>query len=344
MPHPPALPPDRPSTARGLLPIIALSLLLVLAWKLSDVLLLILGGVIVAVALRASATPLERGLHLPQRLAVGAVVVLWLAAAVLGSWLIGDRLVEQTGNLRAQLPASLEAVTRWARGHALGTALLGLWAGAGSDDVPWARIAGAATRTLGAIGSLGLALVVGVYLAADLQMYRRGVVRLVPTAYRARVDDAMQASGQALARWLLGQGISMLFVGLSTGVGLALLGMPMAATLGVIAGVLAFVPFFGPIASGILAVLLAFTQGPTQALYVAGLCVAIQQVEGNLLMPAVQRWAVALPPVLGITAAVIFGLLFGLPGVVLATPLMVVAMVLVQKLYVEGVLEGPRTP
>ena len=72
----------------------------------------------------------------------------------------------------------------------------------------------------------------------------------------------------------------------------------------------------------------------------AGLSVAIQQVEGNLLMPWVQRWAVSLPPVLGITAAVIFGMLFGLPGVVLATPLMVVATVLVQKLYLEGLLEA----
>jgi predicted PurR-regulated permease PerM len=87
-------------------------------------------------------------------------------------------------------------------------------------------------------------------------------------------------------------------------------------------------------------VLLAFTQGPTQALYVLGLSVAIQQIEGNVLMPWVQRWAVELPPVLGISAAVIFGLLFGLPGVILATPLMVVAMVVVRKLYVEGLLEA----
>jgi predicted PurR-regulated permease PerM len=132
----------------------------------------------------------------------------------------------------------------------------------------------------------------------------------------------------------------MLFVGSATALGLWLLGVPLALTIGAIAAVLAFIPFFGPIASGILAVLMAFMEGPTQALYVAGLCVAIQQIEGNLLMPFVQRWAVALPPVLGIMAAVIFGLLFGLAGVILATPLMVVAMVLVQKLYVEGVLEA----
>jgi predicted PurR-regulated permease PerM len=138
----------------------------------------------------------------------------------------------------------------------------------------------------------------------------------------------------------MGQGISMLFVGTSTALGLALLGIPLALTLGLVAGALAFIPFFGPIVSGLLAVSLAFMQGPEQALYVAGLCVLIQQIEGNVLMPLVQRWAVELPPVLGITAAVIFGLLFGLPGVVLASPLMVVAMVLVRKLYVEGVLEA----
>jgi predicted PurR-regulated permease PerM len=143
-----------------------------------------------------------------------------------------------------------------------------------------------------------------------------------------------------LGRWLLGQGVSMLFVGATTAIGLAVLGVPLALTVGLIAGVLAFVPFFGPIASGALAVLLAFTQGPTQALYVGALSVAIQQVEGNLLMPWVQRWAVELPPVLGITAAVIFGLLFGLPGIVLATPMMVVVMVLVQRLYVEELLEA----
>lgn len=85
-------------------------------------------------------------------------------------------------------------------------------------------------------------------------------------------------------------------------------------------------------------------QGPQQALYVAGLCVAIQQVEGSLLMPLVQRWMVNLPAVLSIIAAVIFGLLFGLAGVILATPLMVVLMVLVEKLYIEAVLKAEPPP
>lgn len=112
--------------------------------------------------------------------------------------------------------------------------------------------------------------------------------------------------------------------------------MPLALSIGLIAGLLDFIPFFGPIASGILAVILAFTQGPQQALYVAILCVGIQQLEGFVLVPLIQRWTVALPPALGMLAVVVFGLLFGLPGAVFATPLMVALMILVEKLYVEN--------
>jgi predicted PurR-regulated permease PerM len=319
---------------------LALGLLLLLAWRLSDVLLLLFGAVILAVALGAVAAPLQHRLHLSQRVAVGVTVTLTFIVVTAGSWLVGDQLVEQANDLRERLPAALDQLGAWASNFRIGVALQEVWKGANTEDVPWASVANAATSTLGAIGSMGLLLVVGVYLAADPTLYRLGLVRLVPLAYRDRIDGALLASGGALRRWLLGQGVSMLFVGSATAIGLALLGVPLALTVGLIAGVLAFVPFFGPIASGLLAVLLAFTQAPTQALYVLGLCVAIQQVEGNLLMPWVQRWAVELPPVLGITAAVIFGLLFGLPGVILATPLMVVAMVLVQTLYVEGMLEA----
>lgn len=319
---------------------VLLVVLVLLALRLSDVLLMLFAAVIVAVALRALAWPLENGMRMSPRLAVGVAAALAVAAIVLGSWLVGDRLLEQFDDLARKLPAALSKLVSWARERAVGEALWKVWRGTNADDVPWASLAVAATSTLSALGAVGLVLVVGLYLAGDPALYREGLVRLVPPVIRRRMDDALLASGHALSRWLLGQGISMLFVGTATAIGLSLLGLPLALTLGLLAGALAFIPFFGPIASGVLAVLLAFMQGPEQALYVAGLCVLIQQIEGNLLMPLVQRWAVELPPVLGITAAVIFGLLFGLPGVILASPLMVVAMVLVRKLYVEGVLEA----
>jgi predicted PurR-regulated permease PerM len=132
-------------------------------------------------------------------------------------------------------------------------------------------------------------------------------------------------------------------VAAATFAGLWLLDVPYALSLAFVAGVLEFVPFLGPILAAVPAIVVAFTIGPDSAMAVALLYLGIQQVEGNLLMPLIQRWAVALPPALGILAVVVFGLLFGTLGVLFATPLMVVVVVLMRKLYVERALGEART-
>jgi predicted PurR-regulated permease PerM len=267
-----------------------------------------------------------------------------IVIGAVGSWLMGDRLLAQFDELRERLPAAIEAARGWLGEQAIGKRVVETWDDLQDGGIPWERIGGAAGTTIGALGNAALMLLLGIYLAADPALYRDGFVRLMPRRYRARVKSALAAAGEGLGSWLVGQGVSMLFVGTATAIGLALLGSPLALSLGVIAGIFAFIPFFGPIASGILAVALAFIEGPRTALYVAGLCLGIQQVEGNVLMPFVQRWAAALPPVLGLVAVVVFGLLFGVMGVIFATPLMVVVMILVKKLYVHDVLEAASGP
>jgi predicted PurR-regulated permease PerM len=259
---------------------------------------------------------------------------------VLGSWVAGDRIAGQLTALRDTLPRALDALMAWLQSNAIGNVLLEVWDNAKTDGSALTRVAGIATMTLGAIGSALLIVFAGIYLAADPGLYRRGVAHLLPEAQRKRVDDALQAAGQALSHWLLGQGVSMLAIGLLTWLGLTLLGMPLALTLGLITGALAFVPFFGAVTAGVLVVLLGFTQGPQMALYAALLFVAIQQAEEFLILPFVQRWAVRLPPVLGLVSVLIFSVLFGPLGALFATPLMVVVMVLVRKLYVKGVTES----
>ena len=330
---------NRPTITYAIFLTIFVGSVLLLSWRLSDVLLLLFGSIIIAVSLRAFAITLQRYLHLPSKFTVGLAVIVVMILIMLVTWLVGDRLIEQTDDLKIRVPEALLALTNWLREFPLGVALLQLLDGTDITDVSWASVANLATKTLSALGSIGLMTIVGIYLAADPDLYRSGFVRLIPVDYRIPIEQAMVASGQALLQWLLGQSLSMLFVGTATGIGLMLVGAQMPLTLGLIAGIFAFIPFFGPIASGLLAVVLAFMQGPTQALYVLVVCVLIQVVEGNLLMPLVQRWAVRMPPVLGITAAIIFGLLFGLPGVILATPLMVLVIVLLRKLYVEAILE-----
>lgn len=345
-PSQPAVPrhsADPPSFARRALLVAAIGVVLLLLMQLQDVFVLLFGALIFATALGAAAVQLERYTGLPWRWSVLVTVLIVLLVMLLGGWAVGDRLASELENLRERLPDAIDAFRAWLSTRPLGDSVLDTWSSVKDGGVPWSRLIGAAGLTFGAIGNAILMLILAVYLAIDPQLYRNGVVRLFPVTQRIRVRDALQASGEGLSRWLLGQGVSMLFVGTSTAAGLALLGMPLALSLGAIAGVLAFVPFFGPIASGLLAVLIAFTEGTTEALYVAILCFGIQQVEGNVLMPFVQRWAVDLPPVLGMVSVLIFGLFFGPMGVIFATPLMVVLMILVQRVYVEDLLEGNRS-
>jgi len=314
-------------------------LLLVLLWHLRGPLVLFFGAVLVGAALCALAAPLTRRTRLGQRTAVALVALGIVAATALGVWALGDPLAEQLHGLRSTLPKAWHALQEWLQRSPLGMRVLEWIGQLGDAELPWASIAGIATGAAQVVSGAVLVLLMGLYLALDVRLYRNGLLRLVPPARRAQAADALDATGEALTRWLVGQGVMMLVIGVAVAIGLGLLGMPLALALGVIAGLLEFVPFIGPIVAGLLAVLVGFGQGPTQALYVALLFVALQQVENHVLVPMVQRWAVELPPVLTLGGVVVFGALFGPLGVVFGTPLMVVAMVLVQRLYVEDTLE-----
>ena len=186
-----------------------------------------------------------------------------------------------------------------------------------------------------------LVIVGGIYLAAQPDLYRIGMIKLVPERGRALAADALDASARALKLWLLGRLVSMTVVGLLTWLGLLVIGVPSALTLGLLAALLEFVPFVGPILSAVPAILLAFADSPEKAIWTALLFLAIQQFEGNVLEPLVQQRAVDLPPALLLFALVAGGLVFGVIGIILAAPLTVVLYVLVKRLYVQEALDTP---
>jgi predicted PurR-regulated permease PerM len=183
----------------------------------------------------------------------------------------------------------------------------------------------------------------GIYLAAQPNFYRAGAIKLVPPRRRKVAAEAMLESERALRLWLKGQAIAMLVVGVLTGAGLWLIGMPSALVLGLIAGLLEFIPFAGPIIAAIPAVMLALVIGPEMVIWVALLYLAIQQLEGTLLAPMIQQYAVDLPGVVLLFSMIGFGILFGTLGVILAAPLAVVTLVLVKRLYVIETLDT-QTP
>lgn len=326
-------------TARVLVAI-GLAAALVLLWQMRQVLLVLFGGFVFAVIIAAAGDLVARVTRLPHRWAVVLGCVLILALLSGAGWLVGGAVAAQLDDLRDRVPAALRSVEAWLTMYPVGAQVVELWQDLMSDGLPLNRLVSAAGLTLSALGTTILMVMTGVFLAAEPGLYRRGTLRLLPPQRREQVGAALDCCAHSLRLWLRGQAISMLFVGICTGVGLALLDVPLALTLGLLAFLLDFVPYFGPVLAGLLSVLVAFTVSPQVALYVALLALVIQQLEGNLLLPLVQRWSVSLPPVLGLVAVVAFGSLFGLMGVLFATPLMVTLMVLVRELHVKRLEAG----
>ena len=234
---------------------------------------------------------------------------------------------------------------------------------AGGATAPTAPAAGQLVATVGglAFGLVDVAvsfivlLVVGLGLAVQPEPYVNGLVRLVPPGGRDEARQLLEELRHTLARWLVGTGVAMLIMGVTTGAGLALLHVPLAFSLGLIAGLFEFVQYVGPVAAGIPALLLAFTQGPEHALSVLALFAGLHVFEGYLLQPYIAYRTVWLPPALTILAQVTLGLFGGIVGVAVAAPLTAVLTVLVRRLYVarglgdhtvEAPARGaaPRTP
>jgi predicted PurR-regulated permease PerM len=244
--------------------------------------------------------------------------------------------------MREQVPAAAEKFQKWIGESKLGQMAIDLLKQTSEGGASMANAGTALGATAGGIGTFLLILFAGVYLAADPMLYRNGALRLIPPVRRRQVGRALDDAGHALRKWLVAQIIVMVAVGLMCGVGLALLDVPLSLSLGLLAGLLEFIPVVGPILSAVPAVLLAFATGPQTALYVVMLYVAVQQIESNILTPVIQRWAVELPPVIALLSIVACGLLFGVMGVIFATPMAVVIMAMVQHLYVEDTLENGR--
>lgn len=216
--------------------------------------------------------------------------------------------------------------------------LVGRVVEAGTGPAAMQRATRLANRVLQGLLALFVVLVSGIYLAAAPRMYVKGVLHLVPHARRPRYGEVLQRLAFTIRWWMIGQLVPMAVIGVLTAIGLKIIGIELWFILGLLAALFNFVPNFGPLISGVPAFLLALADSPTKALWVVGLYVVAQSLEGYVLTPLVQRRAVELPPALLILFQVLAGLLLGALGVVLAAPLLAVVVVAVKMLYVEDVM------
>jgi predicted PurR-regulated permease PerM len=323
--------------------VVSLLVVLIFIWYTADLFMLVFAAVLVSILLRTFTDFVTRKTGMRHGFALILVSLGLVVLIAITAWLVTGRIGTQVAELRLQLPQAVQNVRgylgqyEWVRNFLDNLPTLNDWLARRGGTVV-SQLTGLASTTAGVAVNILIVGILGLYLASQPSLYSRGLKHLLPLGYRERAGEVLRVIDEALRRWLVGRFALMLINGALTAMGLKLLGIPLAMTLGLLAGLLNFVPNFGPWIAAIPAVLIAFLQGPQQALYVAVLYLVLQSVDGYLLTPLVDRKSVELPPVLTITAQVVLGLAFGFIGILLASPLTAVALILIKMLYIEDLL------
>lgn len=322
--------------------VILFGLLVVVAFKTIDILLLVFAGVLFGLILYGLAGWVAHFTPLPHGWSVVVSILLLLSVAGGIGLIAAPRVSEQFGQLRERLPQAIQRLqerlqqTGWGK-YLTQNAPAPADIASGTGKV-FSSITNVFSKTVEVIVAILVILFVSIYTALDPDLYLNGFLHLVPKEARPRARQILRNLGRTLRYWLLGQFCSMAIVGLLTGIGLWLLGIPLALLIGILAGILDFVPIVGPVLSAVPALLLAFLSSPAKALYVVLLYLGIHQAEAHLILPLIQQRAVSLPPVITIVTLVLLDRLLGFIGVFLAAPLAATIVLLIKMIYVEDTL------
>lgn len=324
---------------------IGLTALALTLWYAIYVILLAFAGILIAVLLLAMADGVHFVTRLPQRWSLALMFVLVIGIISLSAWLLTPRVAVQIEELRVTFPAAMEELGRYIEQYRWARIIREEIRDLGDvsdfqESLPnlAAGAASAVMMTGSAIVAIVVAAFIGLYMAINPEIYTDGALRLVPPAHRMRVLEIFTASANALRWWLIGRVIAMTVVGVLTAVGLWILGVPLSLSLGLLAGLLDFVPNIGPIVSLLPAVIIAFAEGPQTALYVVVLYFVVQQIESYIVTPIVQQETVSLPPAFTVFLQLLFTVLAGPLGLLLATPIAAAGLVIVRGFYVQDAL------
>ena len=329
-------------TPRSLLLLLSLVVLGLLAWELRWVLMVLFGAVVLAVALDVPVSWLRRGLRLSRPLAL----LLVLMVLALLSWQLTDlllpELLEQLNQLTQLVPALIARLSELLGGVSVLEGLEGRLA----DLITLDKLQPIGAQLIGFAGGaasgtvlLLLMVLLAILLVLDPRSHQRLVLALTPAHSRPLVQNLLTESRQALGGWLAGMTLSASVVFLLTWAGLAALKVPLALLSGLICGLLTFVPTIGPTLASLLPVAVSLLISPTLAVQVIVLRLVLQNGEAFLLTPLLLSRTVNLLPTVALMAQLSLGALLGLPGVLLALPLVVVLQVFSQRVLVEQVMD-----
>ena len=292
-----------------------------LAVVLIQPLLIIFAGIVFAALLDGGVRLLGRVLPIPRAWRLLIVVVALIAFLFATFYLTGVQVAQQVTQLRATLEIQANRFTTFLTAQ-------GLMPGAADVNGIIRQALGSVGRltswlgtAIGAITSMFMILVLGLFLAMDPRAYDRGLQWMIPRASRAEFAETIEEMGQTLRRLLAGRLVGMAFEGVLTWIALALGGVPMALLLGIIAGILAFIPNIGAIITGVLMVSVGFSAGFSTGLWAIGTYLIVQTFDGYVVVPMVAKRTVDLPPALTLGMQILASALFGILGLALADPM-----------------------
>ena len=311
---------------------------------LAQPLLLIIGGIVFASMLDGGTRLLGRVLPIGRGWRL-AIVSLAAVAFMVGTfWIAGVQLAAQAATFTEVVRAQAQRVLEYAGAHGLNMGSVQvdqlsqqLMGGLG-------RLTSAVSTAIGAVTSFIMILVIGVFIAVEPRLYERGVAWMLPMRTRDRFYRTTERMGATLRRLMAGRLLGMAVEGVGTWLLLWAGGVPMAALLGVLTGILAFLPNIGAIISGVLIVLVGFSAGVDTGLWAIAVYVIVQVVDGYLIVPYVARRTVDLAPAMVLGAQLLFGALFGILGLALADPLVAMAKAALQQASDESSGRGTAAP
>jgi predicted PurR-regulated permease PerM len=315
--------------------------------RLYQVFLLIFASILLSVFLRGLAHFLRRYVNLSQSIAILIVILVLISLSVGIGFLLGPNISENIENIREKGPEIIsrfeESLKEFSWGESLVSNIKESADSFAEGSEARERIMGMFSSMLSIIIGILVILVVGLYMAFHPDEYTGGFLKLVPKEKRKRGGEILHKLEHALIWWMVGRFASMIVIGVLTLTGLLILDIPLAFTLALFAALLTFVPNLGPVIAFIPAFALGYIESPAKALYVAILYAGIQTLETYFITPLITKKAVSVSPALLISFEVVIGVLMGIPGLILATPLLVAVIVLVQTMYIEDVLEDDVT-
>jgi predicted PurR-regulated permease PerM len=310
---------------------------------LAQPLLLILGGAIFAVFLDGGTRLLGRFLPIPRPWRLLLTIILGFGFLGWVVWFAGTTIAAQAEALRLVVTAQFDKLMAFVGSLGLlpagqpsniGTQLLG----------SVGRLTSAVGSAIGALTSVIAMIVIGMFLAAEPRIYDRGIAWMLPLRHRAGFYRIAEHVGFTLRRLLFGRLVGMIFEGVFTWIMLSLGGVPMAALLGLVTGVLAFIPNIGAITSGVLMVAVGFSAGAHEGVYAIFVYFFVQNIDGYLVVPYIARRTVDLAPAIVLGMQLLMGALFGILGVLFADPILATLKVVLVDLSRREAAEKGEPP